>query len=146
MSDAVNEKPTTTFWIIGVAFLFWNLVGLMFYYLQMTTSPEVMAESYSPDQVDFITSTPVWATSAYAIAVTAGALGAAMLLLRRTVAVPLFVVSFVAVLVQDLDAFVLRGALQLFGGGALVLPSIVIIICIAEIWYSRSAKSKGWLA
>lgn len=141
----MSEKPTTSFWIIAVAFLFWNLVGLILYYMQMTTSPEVMAESYSPEQVDFITSTPVWATSAYAIAVTAGVLGAAMLLLRRTVAVPLFIVSFVAVLVQDLDAFVLRGALQQFGGGALVLPSIVIVVCVVEIWYSRSAKGRGWL-
>ena len=141
----MNTKPSTSFWIISVVFLFWNLVGLMFYYMQMTTSPEVMAESYTPEQVNFITSTPVWATSAYAIAVTAGVLGAAMLLLRRTVAVPLFIVSFVAVLVQDLDAFVLRGALQQFGGGALVLPSIVIVVCVVEIWYSRAAKGKDWL-
>lgn len=141
----MNAKPPTSFWVISVAFLFWNLVGLMFYYMQMTTSPEVMAQSYSPEQVDFITSTPVWATSAYAIAVTAGVLGAAMLLLRRTVAVPLFIVSFVAALVQDLDAFVLRGALQQFGGGALVLPSIVIVVCVVEIWYSRAAKGKDWL-
>ena len=141
----MNANPSTSFWVISVAFLFWNLVGLMFYYMQMTTSPEIMAQSYTPEQVDFITSTPVWATSAYAIAVTAGVLGAAMLLLRRTVALPLFIVSFVAALVQDLDAFVLRGALQQFGGGALVLPSIVIVVCVVEIWYSRAAKGKDWL-
>ncbi len=141
----MNERPPTSYWIIAAVFLVWNLIGLMFYYMQVTASPEVLAASLTPEQLDFVNSTPVWATSAYAIAVTTGVLGAALLLLRRTVAVLLFIVSFAAVLMQDLDAFVLRNVLELWGNGALVLPSIVIVVCILEIWYSRSAKARGWL-
>lgn len=141
----MNDKPSTSYWVISAVFLVWNLIGLMFYYMQVTMSPEVMAESLTPEQVAFVNATPVWATSAYAIAVTAGVLAAAMLLLRRTVAVPLFIVSFVAVLVQDFDAFVMRNVLDLWGSGALLLPSIVIAVCVVEIWYSRSASNKGWL-
>jgi hypothetical protein len=54
-------------------------------------------------------------------------------------------VSFIGVLIQDFDAFVLSDAISVWGSSALPLPIIVIVICIFEIWYSRSAKAKGWL-
>lgn len=146
MSDATSEQPTTTFWVLAALFLLWNLVGLMFYYMQVTMSPEVLAENFDEVQQAFLNDTPVWATSAYAIAVTAGVLAGALMLLRRSVAVTLFIVSFVAVLVQDFDAFVLRNGLDVWGQSGLYLPSFIVIVGIAEIWYTRLAKSKGWLA
>ena len=69
-----------------------------------------------------------------------------MLLLRKAWAVPMFVLSLLGVLVQDLDAIVLRDAIAAWGTGALYLPITVIVICVAEIWYSWSAKAKGWLS
>jgi hypothetical protein len=59
---------------------------------------------------------------------------------------PLFVISLVGVLVQDLDAIILRDAIEAWGPSGLVLPIVVIVICVFEIWYSRAAKAKGWLS
>lgn len=146
MSDASNGKPTATFYILASVFLVWNLMGLMFYYMQVTMTPEVMAENFNDAQFSFMTNMPVWATSAYAIAVNAGIVGALLMLLRKSWAVHLFVLSLVAVLIQDLDAFVLRGAIEVWGSGGIVLPLLVIIICLAEIGYSRTAKGRGWLS
>ncbi len=145
MPDAPNYKPPMSFWVIGGVLLFWNLVGLLFYYMQVTMPPEVIAENFSDAQQAFLNNTPTWATSAYAIAVTSGVLASALLLLRRSVAFMLYVVSFVGVLVQDFEAFILSDGLAVWGSGALVLPSVVIIICVFAIVYSRNAKAKGWL-
>jgi hypothetical protein len=147
MSDEINNKPTTAYWIIAVTLLAWNLIGLYFYYQQSILTPEVMANAgLTPQQIAHITNTPVWGHSGYAIAVNAGVLGAILLLLRKAWAVPLFVLSIVGVLVQDLDAMVLRDGLEAWGSSALVLPIIVLVICVFEIWYSNRAKARGWLS
>ena len=146
MSDTLNGKPPTSYWIVAGFFLLWNFLGLMIYYDQVTMTPEVIAENFSPAQQAFLQNMPVWATSAYAIAVTAGVIAAALLFARMALAVPVFVVSLVGVLVQDLNSFVLSDGLEVWGTSALYLPTLVLLICIIEIWYSQSAKTKGWLS
>jgi hypothetical protein len=146
MSDQINNKPTTAYWIISGVLLVWNLIGLMFYYQQSTLTPEIMANAgLTPQQITHITNTPAWAHAGYAFAVNAGVLGAILLLLRKAWAIPLFVLSLVGALVQDLDAMVLRDGIAAWGNAGLILPAIVIVICLYEIWYARSAKARGWL-
>ena len=145
MSDAINGKPPILFWVIAVVLLLWNFTGLMFYYGQVTMTPETLAANFSVAEREFMSQIPVWATAAYATAVTAGVIGAVLLLLRQAWALPVFILSFVGVLIQDFDAFVLSDAISVWGSSALALPVVVIVICVFEIWYSRSAKVKGWL-
>jgi hypothetical protein len=146
MADILNGKPAMSFWLIGGAALIWTLFGLIVYFKQVTVSPEELATAYSPEQVEFMLGTPKWATSAFAIAVNAGVLGSLFLLLRKAWAVPMFVISLVAVFVQNLNTFVLNDALAIFGTTPAIIQSIIVIIGAALIWYSRFAKDKGWLA
>ena len=145
MSDALNNKPSTNFWIIAVAALIWNLLGIVIYVGQVTMSPEALAR-LTEDQQNLITSTPAWANAAWAIAVNAGAFGSLLMLLRKSLAVPLFLVSLIAVVIQDIEAFVLRDAYGVLGINSLIIPSMVFVIAIALFLYSRVAKSKGWLS
>lgn len=142
MSEAGTKVPMS-FWIVAGIATAWNLIGLMIYYQQMTVTPEVLAQSLSPEQVTFLTQTPAWATSAYAIAVNAGLLGSILLLLRKAWAIPLYALSLVAILVQDLHAFVLADGLSVWGTNGLILPAIVIVIAVFLLVYSRNAKARG---
>ena len=145
MSDLLNGRPTTTFWIVGGAALVWNLVGLVFYYSHVTMTPEAL-EGFTDAQQEFFNSTPMWATSAYAIAVNAGVLASLFLLLRKAWAVPLFMLSLLGILVQDFNAFVLANGLEVWGSNGIILPAVVVVIGVALVMYSRTAKEKGWLA
>jgi len=145
MSDEINGKPPTSFWVFSGAALVWNLIGLIFYYGQVTMTQEAV-QRLTADQQAFFASTPTWATSAYAIAVTAGVLGSLLLLFRKAWAVPVFVLSFVGIVAQDLHAFLLSNALEAFGMNGMILPAIVLVIGAALIWYSRGAKANGWIA
>ncbi len=146
MIEETTSKPGAAFWIIGIALALWNLIGLMFYYQQSTLTPDKMQDlGLTAQQIAHITNTPAWGHSGYAIAVNAGLLGAILLLLRKAWAVPLFVLSLVGALVQDLDAFVLRDAMEAWGPTAWYLPALVLVICAVEIWYSMRLKAKGWL-
>ena len=144
MSDVINGKPNSTFWMVGGAALIWNLIGLVFYYSHVTMTPDAL-EGFTPAQQEFFSSTPVWATSAYAIAVTAGVLGSLLLLFRKAWAVPLFILSLVGVIVQDFNAFVLQNGLEVWGTSGAYLPAIVLVIAVALILYARSARSRHWL-
>ena len=62
--------------------------------------------------------------------------------INESLAFALFVVSFVAVLLQDLNAFVLSNGLEVWGTSGLYLPAFVIVMCLVEIGYSRSVANR----
>lgn len=146
MPEIPNNELPTSFWIIGGVFLLWNFLGLMIYYDQVTMSPEVLADTFNAAQQAFLKDMPLWATSAYAIAVTAGVIASLLLLVRNALALPVFIVSLAGVIVQDLNSFVMSDGLAVWGSSALYLPTLVLVLCVVEIWYSRSAKAKGWIS
>lgn len=147
MSEEIKTKPTMAYWIIAATLLAWNLLGLYMYYGQSIATAATFANAgYSAEQVAFVMAEPVWAHAAYAIAVNAGVLGAILLLLRKIWAIPLFVLSLIGALLQDLDAYILRGALEYFDAVWLSIPIVVLVICVFEVWYSLRAKGKGWLS
>jgi hypothetical protein len=144
MVDYLNGRPTTNFWIIGGAALVWNLIGLVFYIGHVTAAPEALAKLPEAQQ-EFLTTTPLWATAAFAIAVNAGVVGSLFLLLRKTWAVPMFVLSLVAIVVQDVDAYLMRDAFGVLGISSLIVPSMVFVIAVLLLLYSRATKAKRWL-
>ena len=147
MSEESTTKPGAAFWVIGGLLAVWNLSGLYQYYTFSTLEPEMLqAAGYTPQQIAHVFDTPTWAHSAYAIAVNAGVLGVILLLLRKTWATPMFVISLIGAVLQFADAYLLRNGLELFDSVWLVIPALVILICIFEIWYSRRASSRGWLS
>jgi hypothetical protein len=138
------HKPTRRFWIVSVVALAWNLIGVMSYLMSVTTGPEALAALPEAER-NLYADTPAWATAAYAIAVFSGLLGCVALLMRKSWAVPLFIVSLVAVLVQMGHAFFMTALFEVKGASAAVLPLLVLAIGAYLVWYARSAREKKWL-
>ena len=145
MSDPINGKPPTAFWIIGGVALVWNLIGAMLFYMQVSATDEVLKAAYGEAQYEYLTAIPGWVTTAYGVAVISGVLGCILLLMRKTLAIPLFIVSLVAIIAQDTYSFILSDAIAAFGMGVIAIPTVVLIIAIGLVFYSRSSKDKGWL-
>jgi len=147
MSDEQYANPGTpmTHWLVGGAALIWNLFGLMIYVMTVSATPEDLAAQYNAAEIAFIEAVPVWATSANAIAVTLGVIASVLLILRKSLALPLFVASLAALLVQDLHAFVLEDVVAVFGMVPVYIQGTVLIVAIALIFYSRWAKKRGLL-
>ena len=145
MTDTLDAKPGFAFWVIGAVALVWNLFGMMLYVMQVSATPEQLAAAYTPEQVDLITSAPAWATSMTAIATTAGVLGCLLLLLRKALAAPVFVVSLIALVIQDLYAFGMTDTLAVFGSQPLIIQTVVFVVAVLLVWYSRRATATGLL-
>ena len=146
MSDAINGKPPVSFWIVAGLALAWNLIGLFMYYSGVSATPEQLQAVYTPEQFAAIEATPVWVTSAFAIATTFGVIASIVLLLRKALAFLLFVVSFVALLIQDLYLFLLSDSLAVFGSSLLVIQGSVFVGGIIWIWYASLARNRGWIS
>ena len=145
MSDAISGKPSDNFWIIAWAALLWNLLGLVIYIGQVTMSAEAMAK-LTESQQEFFLSVPAWANAVWAIAVNAGVFGCLLLLLRKTWAVHLFAISLAAVVLQNIVQFGMLNAYEVLGVSSLIIPSMVFVIAVGLLLYSRTAKNAGWLS
>ncbi len=144
MSDTTT-KPPVWFWVVTVLALLWNLMGVSAYLNTVYMSPEGLAEMTAEQQA-LVEATPGWVTGSFAIAVFAGALGCIMLLLRKRLALPLLVVSLVAVLVQDFYYYTQTNTVEVYGSfQALIMPIVVIVICILLIMLARKSISAGWI-
>lgn len=138
-------KPKRFFWIIGIIALLWNLMGINQYVQQayMTNSFKAM---FTEEQLQLIADAPAWATAAFAIAVFGGFLGSILLLLRKKSAKIIFIISLIAILVQMYYNFFVIDSFAIYGPGAAVMPTLIIIFALFFIWFSKYSIKKNWIA
>ena len=140
---ASGSKPPKSYWIISIAALLWNVIGMVLYVSVVTMAPEVL-DAMTPEERGLYTSIPAWATGANGLAVTAGVIGSILLLLRNSWAVPTFLVSLAAVLVQMYHAFFIAHALEVLGPAGMVMPVTVIIIAVFQVVLAARARVNRW--
>ncbi len=140
-----STKPTTAFWIIVIVALIWNLMGVMAYIDQAYITDETLATLPEAERALYV-NLPAWVTAAFAIAVFGGALGCILLLLRKKLAITVFIVSFIAIVVQMIYNLGISAAMDVYGPGAAIMPVMVIAIGAFLIWYAKNVNAKGWLS
>ncbi|WP_289042066.1 hypothetical protein [uncultured Zobellia sp.] len=138
-------RPPAWFWIISVIALLWNLMGVSAYLMEAFMSVEDL-EKLTQDQRLLYEARPIWVTSAYAIAVWAGALGCITLLLRKKWAKTLLLLSLIGVLTQNVYQFFLSNTFEVYGPSAMYLPIMIIVVSIALFLFAKSSASKGWIS
>jgi len=142
---STTNKPLTWFWIVGGIAMVWNLLGVMAYIAQVTMSPEAL-QALPENQRTLIESVPVWATSAFAIAVWGSTLGSILLLMRKKLATPVLIVSFIGILVQMFYNVVISKSIEVYGPGGLAMPILVFAFGLFLIWFSRKSTANGWIS
>ncbi len=144
MNDKKVGGVHWSFWIIGAVALIWNLMGVMNLIMQMNADAiAAMPEA----QRAIIESRPAWATGAFAIAVFGGALGSLLLLLRKSAAFYLFIASLLGMLVHMIPYLGMAGSTIDFGPFEISMYILMpLVVATFLIWYSKHAKSKGWIS
>lgn len=139
-----SSKPPLWFMVVAGLALVWNLLGVAAYLGQVMMSDESIAALPEAERALY-EGVPAWAVSAFAIAVFGGALGSLLLLLRKRLSVPVLVVSLVGVLVQMYHSFFVANSMEVYGPGAIAMPTMVVVIAFYLVWLSRSSVLRGWL-
>jgi len=87
-----------------------------------------------------------WQWSVFSIAVWSGLLGAVGLLLRKSWAYWLLLVSLIAAIIQYGYVFAATPILdRMPAGEALPLPVTIIVVGVLLVWFGGIAKKRGWL-
>ncbi|MBT8287070.1 MAG: hypothetical protein HKN00_05410 [Flavobacteriaceae bacterium] len=136
-----TNKPTTVFWVVSIVATIWNLLGVAAYLGNAFATDESIAALPQADQ-DYMTNMPAWVTAAFAIGVWFGLLACIGLLMRKKWAVPLFMLSLLGVLAQQVYNFFMQDYIDL-SGSRMIMPVVVILVSIFLVWYSKDARTKG---
>ncbi|NDK37900.1 hypothetical protein DT603_03485 [Pseudoxanthomonas gei] len=134
-----------TFWVIAFIALLWNLIGMAFFVMQVRLTPEMLAAMPAAQRAVYA-ATPAWINIVFGVAVVSGVLGAISLLLKKRWAVPLFLVSLLAIVVQLLGAYAVTPVWQSSGAAGLALPVMLVVIALYLWWYARDAAAKAWIS
>jgi hypothetical protein len=144
----VGKKSNTApmwFSVAGVLALFWNLMGVFAYLAQVRMTEADFAALPEAQRLLYET-TPAWATGAFALAVFAGTLGCLLLILRKSLAAALLIISLLAVLVQMFHAFFMSKFFEVFGSDGMIMPVMVIAVAFFLVWMAEKGKKYNWLS
>lgn len=142
MSDS---KTPWHLWVVGGLSLVWNAFGA-FDYLMTQTQNEAYMAAFTPEQLAFFYGFPWWLTAAWAIAVWGSVAGSLLLLLRKAIAVPVFVVSLACMVLTSFHNFVLSNGAEIMGGiGPLVFSAVIFVVAVLLVVYSRKQRAAGVL-
>ena len=139
MSDKTAIDVHWSFWIIGVVGLIFNLLGCANYISQMNAE---MVASMPDVYRAIVESRPAWGTGAFAVAVFGGAIGCLLLLIRKSVAIYLFIVSLVGAVVAQLPFLGMADFPVEAWLGWLSQLAVAALL----IWYSKLCTGKGWIS
>lgn len=140
----ISVKPPVWFWVVAGAALLWNLVGVISFFSIVTMSADAIAAMPKAESALY-EHMPLLTKIAFAVGVFGGVAGSVLLLLRNKIAAPVFIASLIGIVVQFSHWLFMTDAPTVYGGEAYLMPVMVTVIAAALIWFSKSAKNRGWI-
>lgn len=132
MSDQAGSGVAKSFWAIGLIALLWNLMGVGAFFGEMSSGT--------------LAAMAIWGAGAFGVAVFGGAIGSLLLLLRKALAEPVFILSLIGVVVQMFYNLVIAKSTTVYGPFEIAMTIMIPVIAAFLVWYARSAKQKGWIS
>ena len=138
---SIQATPPKWFWVASGLGLIWNLIGLVAFIGQMMMDLSALA----PAERAFYESTPVWATIAFAVAVSGGVLGCAALILQKGWAFPMLIICLAGIVIQSGHSLFIGDGIEVFGPAGFVLPLLTFGIAAALTALAHYSATRGWL-
>ncbi len=142
MADTLSGAPPAWFRVVALLAVVWNAIGVFMYLSSVGLFGDPMT-GLSEAERAAASSIPAWITGAFAIGTFAGLIGSLGLLLRKTWAQPVLVVSLIGLLVLEGWIVFFSGALEAFG---LTFPILVSAGAVLLAWLASHARGRGWLS
>ena len=144
MSEEQVAKTPLHLWIVGIVALLWNLIGA-FDYVMTETKNDAYMSKFTPEQLDYFYGLPAWFVAFWALAVWGGVLGAVLLLLRKKLAMPVLVLSFLCMVISTIYSYLIAGGADIMGATGVVFSVVIFFVALALVIYSRSMVKRGVL-
>lgn len=136
-----DPKPPTSFWIIGISALVWNIIELYLTTYQM----DFLQENSTAEEFEIIQSIPYWYGILFVVALFSETLGVFMLLIKRKIASKFFTVSLISLVIIECYWVFFTNIKKTSMVLTFIVPIVVIGIAIFLYIYSKKAANKGWI-
>lgn len=144
MNNVIGARAPGWFRIVAVLALLWNLFGVYVYLEHVGAVPPMKV--MTPEDVALAATVPAWVTGAFAIAVFSGLIGSIGLVLSKSWARSLLILSLLGVLVQMGWILFVSNARAVHGNEAFIMPAIVTAIALLMVWLADKGVKRGWLS
>lgn len=142
---ASNARTPWHLWVVGIFAVLWNAMGAFDYFMTQTQNEGYMS-NFTPEQLEYFYGFPSWVVAFWAIAVWGGVLGAVLLVLRKGLAVPVFLVSFISMVVTTIYNFGLSDGLEAMGDPfSLFFSGLIFVFALLFYIYARAMRNRGVL-
>ena len=140
--DPYAPRPLARwFYVAAIASVLFMLLGVLMYVEHVTLD----AATLPLDQRAAFLAEPQWVTAVFAVATWTGLAGAILLVLRRQTAVPVLLVSLLALAVWIgglATADVVRSSMSVNDWAVLIAITAVVWTIY---WFARHSRQRGWL-
>ena len=150
MLKGAATVPPVSFWVISIALLLWGLGGASIYIAYFIETPGQFAQTAETAAnrqayANYVANIPFWAIAVGITAAVTRLFGAIGLLLRRSWALPLYIISVVFFLIALFRAFVLANVVSVMSGPHIAIEFVFLALSIFAIWFARLNRSRGIL-
>ena len=104
-----------------------------------------MLLSFTPEQLEFFYALPGWVVACWAVAVWGSLVGSLLLLIRKALAAPVFMLSFFAMLATAVHNFGLADGYEIMGQAGAIFSAIIFVVALFLWRYARAMAAKGVL-
>jgi len=120
-------------------------MGAMDYVMTQTQNESYMS-AFTPEQLEFFYGMPSWAVASWAVGVWGGVVGCLLLLMRKRLAVGMFLASLVGMVITAIQNYILSNGLEVAGDTfSIVFTIIIFLVAIALYVYAKVMSEKGVL-
>lgn len=145
MTDAPLKAPWHL-WLVGIVAVLFNAIGVFDFVMSMAQGAQYQASAgMTPEQIAHYQQMPAWMTLVWAVGVFGAFLASILLLWRRKLALPVFVVSLTAFLVSLVYTYVLTDGGAVMGRQMAVVSAIIAALLVLFSVYSRFMAARGLL-
>lgn len=142
---ASREKAPAWFWVVSVVLFVWAIAGVASCYLHVTLDKAALDKMTAYDRNLFL-GLPRWFAYDFALATITALVGSICLLLRRRVAMPLYLLSLIGVIIQfgwvlgATDLIAVKGIVA-----AALFPFVIFSIGVFSLWFADVARGRRWI-
>jgi len=129
-------KISPLFIVISILAILWNIMGIFQMLSAAFPTPEIL-EKMKPSEIELLDSYPWWLYLFFGAGVFNGTAGSILMLLRKPLATPLFLVSWLGVTIQMAYWLFPLGAAEYYGGGACIMPALVVGVAGFLYFFSK---------
>lgn len=145
MAELTNKTPWHI-WVVGVLAVLFNSIGVFDFVMSMSQGADYMAKAgMTPEQIDQYLRMPGWMTVVWAVGVFGALLASVLLLLRRKLAAPVFLVSLVAFVISLLHTYVLTDGGKVMGSQMAIASGVIFVVLALLTFYAWRMGKRGVL-